>query len=170
MLSLGRLAKRTSIVSRTTRFALIESMALPEPYEESFEVVFSRLLDLAPLDIDVIDRDFLLIAELFQIEPEGFDVLCQLLGGLFEGHEDARLVVVLRAVDEELHGKERLAGARASGDKRGPAFRQTAARDLVKPLDAGQRLLKNALMFSFLKALHLSPSPRAFGRGLVSYF
>ena len=59
--------------------------------EQAFEVVLAGLLDLAALDVDVIDQQLLLLGQVLQVEAEGADVLGQLLGGLLEGHEDAGL-------------------------------------------------------------------------------
>ena len=60
----------------------------------------------------------------------------QLLGRLLEGHEDARLAELADAADEELHAQERLAGAGAAADERGPAARQAALGDLIQAADA----------------------------------
>ena len=73
---------------------------------------------------------------LVEIEAERGDVLLQLLLGLFECDEDARLAVIDRAPDEELHRHERLARSRTAADQRRPARRKSAARDLVESIDA----------------------------------
>src|SRR5262249_15428838 len=48
---------------------------MPQADEESVQVVLARLLDLAPLDADVIDDELLLAHQLVQAEAEGADVL-----------------------------------------------------------------------------------------------
>ena len=90
----ARPAKSASRVSSTTRLAPTESMAEAEADEEPFQVVFARLLDLAPLDVDVVDGELLPLRQVLQVEAQGGDVLGQLFGRLLEGHEDARLVVL----------------------------------------------------------------------------
>src|SRR5262249_10638315 len=108
----------------------------PQPQEQPFEVVLPRLLDLAALDVDVVHAELALGDQFVEVEAQRADVLRQLLGGLLEGHEDTRLVVLGGALDEELQAQQRLAAAGAAADERGPAARQPAPGDLVQPLDA----------------------------------
>jgi hypothetical protein len=62
-----------------------------EPHEQALEVVFAGLLDLAALDVDMVDGQSFLTDQIFEIEAQGGDVLGQLFGRLLKGHEDARL-------------------------------------------------------------------------------
>ena len=112
---------------------------MPEADEQSFQIVFAGLFDFTALDVHIIQHDLLARDQVFQVETERGDVLGQVLGGLFEGHKDARLVELRRAAHQELHGEQRLAAARAAADQRRPAFGQSAAGDFVQPLDAGRR-------------------------------
>ena len=61
-----------------------------QPDEQPLQVVLAGLLDLASLDVDVIDRQQATLGEAVQVEAERANVLRQLLGGLLEGNEDAR--------------------------------------------------------------------------------
>ena len=108
--------------------------------EEAFEVVLAGLLDFTPLDVDEVHQQLVLFGQLRQVEPEGTDVLGELLGGLFEGQEDAGLAELGRAPDEELHREECLAAAGAAADEGGAAPRQPAASDFVEPLDTSRGL------------------------------
>src|SRR6185503_7027847 len=63
-----------------------------EPDEQPFEVVFTRFLDLAALDPDVVDGELLRTNQMRKVEPERGDVAGHFAGVLLEGHEDARLV------------------------------------------------------------------------------
>ena len=128
------------MVSSTTRLAPMRVDGVAQADEQAFEVVLAGLLDLAALDVDVVDQQLLLLGQIVQVEAERADVLGQLLGGLLEGHEDAGLAELGGAADEELHREQGLAAAGAAADERGPAARQAAAGDLVESLDAGRGL------------------------------
>ena len=104
--------------------------------EQPVEVVLAGLLDLAALDLDVVERKQVPGDQVVEVEAQRADVLDELLGPLLEAHEDAGLAVLGRAADEELHGHQRLAAAGAAADQRRPALRQTAPRDLVQSGDA----------------------------------
>ncbi len=79
-------------------------------------------------------------AQLLQIDADRQGVLGQLLGGLLERHEDARLVVFERALREKLRRQERFATAGAAAHKRGPPARQSSLGDLIEPRDPGRGL------------------------------
>ncbi len=112
---------------------------MPEADEQPFQIVFAGLFDLTALDVHKIQHHLFARDQVFQVETERGDVLGQVLGGLFERHEDARLVELGRAAHQKLHGEQGLAAARAAADQRRPAFGQAAAGDFVQPLDAGWR-------------------------------
>src|SRR5262249_47986925 len=112
----------------------------PSSIRKGYQVVLAGLLDLAPLDVNIIHQELVLAGQLLQVEAEGADVLGQFLGGLLEGHEDAGLPELGGAADEELHGEQGSAAAGAAADERGPAARQAAAGDFIKPRDAGRGL------------------------------
>src|SRR6185295_13735351 len=105
-----------------------------------FEIVFTRFLDLAALDPDVVDGELLRTNQMRKVEPERGDVAGHFAGVLLEGHEDARLVEIQHAVDEKCKAEQRLAGSRPAADKRRPPLRQPAERDLVEAPDAGGTL------------------------------
>lgn len=108
----------------------------PEADEQPFQVVLAGLLDLVALDAYVTDLEFLLLGKGVQVEPEGTDVLNQFLGGFLEGQEDARLGILSRPPDKELHRQEGFAAAGTAADERGPASGQSAAGHFVQTLDA----------------------------------
>ena len=113
--------------------------------EESFEVVLASLLDLAPLDVNVIDHQLLLVDQVVEVEAEGPDVLGQLLAGLLERDENPGLVELGGPANQELHGEDGLAASGGTADERGPAPGQAAAGDLIEPGDAGQSLREGQL-------------------------
>ena len=76
--------------------------------EEPLEIVVAGLLDLAAVDADVVERDFLFLDQSRQVEAQGGDVLRQLLGALLEAHEHPGLVEPGRAMDEEADGEQGL--------------------------------------------------------------
>ena len=77
--------KSVSMVSSTTRLAPMRVDGVAQADEEAFEVVLAGLLDLAPLDVDEVHQQLVLLGQILQVEPEGADVLGELLGGLLEG-------------------------------------------------------------------------------------
>ena len=93
---------------------------MAQPDEQSFEVVLAGLLDLAALDVNVVDRQLLLRDQVIEIEAERTRRFCQFLGGLLEGHEHARLIVLHGAAHEEFDCQQRLAAARAAAHQGGP--------------------------------------------------
>ena len=111
-----------------------------EPDEQPAEVPGAGLLQVAGRELDVVHHQQVVVLELLQVEPEGRDVLDQLRDGLLERDEDARLVELGDAADQELHGKQRLAAAGRSADQGGSAGGQAAAGDLVEAADAGRGL------------------------------
>ncbi len=150
-----------------------------EPRKETLEVVLARLLDLASLDVYVIDGEFLPPCEGFDVEPEGGDVLRELFRRFLEGHENARLPVFDGTADEKFHAQQGFARAGAPDEQRRAPPRQPPRRDLVQPVDA-RRALADALPRRPLppSERHLSPpleigrvhviSPPAFAAGLAS--
>ena len=63
-----------------------------EPDEQAFEVVLAGLLDLAALDVDVVDASELPSAiSSSRSKPSERDVCGEFLGALLERHEDAGL-------------------------------------------------------------------------------
>src|SRR4030095_5209115 len=98
------------------------------------------LLDLAALDVDVVDHDALPPDEPRQIESERRDVALQLRIRLLEGHENARLAELHGTAHEELGGEQRLPATRGAAHQRGSPMWQSAPRDLVETLDACRAL------------------------------
>ena len=109
---------------------------MAEPEEQSFEIVFAGLLDLGALDENVVEDQFFVCDQLFQIEAKGRDVCSQFLVCLFERHEHAGFVEEHRATHEKFHGKQGLAGAGAAANERGSARGQTSSGDFVKTGDS----------------------------------
>jgi hypothetical protein len=117
-----------------------------EPDEQPLEVVLAGLLDLVPLNVDVVDGELVLADEVVEVVAEGADVLGEFLGGLLEGHEDAGLVVPDGAFDEEFDPEKGFAAPGVAADEGGPAPGEAAAGDLVEPVDAGRALFQGAGM------------------------
>jgi hypothetical protein len=117
---------------------LVDGMA--ESDEQSFQVVLASLLDLAALDVDVIDEQLVFPDELVEVEAQGADVLGKFLGSLLEGEEGPRFAEHRRAAKEKLHRQDRLTAAGAAADEGGPAARQAAAGDFVEAGDTGRHL------------------------------
>lgn len=116
-----------------------------EADEEPVEVELPRLLDLGPLDADVLDDDPALGREAVEVEAERARVDRQLARRLLEREEHPRLAVLRRPPHEELHREERLAAAgRAAHERRAPAG-QAPAGDLVESGDARRRLRQRVL-------------------------
>src|SRR6266851_10331501 len=87
-----------------------------QPDEEPLEIVFTRLLDLMPIDADIVDNDLALRDERRQIEAERGHIGGQVLDAFLEGHEHAALTKLGGAADEELRGQERLPGPSSAAD------------------------------------------------------
>jgi hypothetical protein len=115
-----------------------------EADEQRLQIVVAGLLDLAALDVDVVHGQLPAADQVVQAEAQGADVLAQLLGGLLEGHEHARLAVADRAVYEELHRQQGLAATGTAADQSRPAPRQAAEGDLVETGDARRSLGQSA--------------------------
>ena len=94
---------------------------MAEADEEGLQVVLAGLLDQAPLEVDVIDRQLLLRDQRGHVEPERGDVGGEFVGGFLEGETDAGLVEFRGAADEEFHAEQRLAAAGAAADEGGPS-------------------------------------------------
>ena len=120
------------------------SMAAAQPYEESFQVVIAGFVNLAALDANVINRQFLLIHQFIEIETKRTDILREFCGSFFEGHEDTRLVVLNGAANQELHGEQGLARASAAADEGWPTEGQTTSGDFIEALDASGCFWKTA--------------------------
>ena len=108
-----------------------------EPDEQTFQVVLPRLLDLGPLDVQIIYNQLPLLLQIRQIEPEGSKILAQFLRSLLERNKDARVTVVCCPTDQEFHGKQGLAASGPAADKRGTSQRDASAGNLIKSLYAG---------------------------------
>src|ERR1043165_1699241 len=108
--------------------------------EQSFEVVLPRLLDLAPLDVNVVYRQLFFLDQVTEVKAERTDVLGQFLCGFLEGEEHTWLIVQNGSPNDELYPQRGLAAASPAAHQGGPAFGQPAARDLVQPLNASRTL------------------------------
>jgi len=116
----------------------------PQTNEKAFQVILARLLDLRSIDMNVIDRQGLLGHQSVQIMAKGGRVRSQLFRAFFEGHIDALLLELLDAMNQELHGQERLAATGAPAYQCRPSPGQAPASNLVKPRDAGGALFNTS--------------------------
>ena len=98
------------------------------------------------------------------VEAEGGHVFLDVFRGLFEGHEDAGLVVFHGAVDEEFDAHQGLAAAGGAADECGAAAGEAAAGDVVEAFDAGGGF-GEGFGFCEVEALgHFRIAPREIGR------
>ncbi len=106
--------------------------------EQPFEVVLAGLLDLAALDVHVVDDQLAFARPAPSRSKPSERTFCVSSSvALLERHEHARLAELRGAAHQELHGQQRLAAAGAAADQRRPAARQAAPGDLVEAGDAG---------------------------------
>ena len=131
---------------------------VPDANEESFQVVFARLLDFAPLDVHVVKIELFAGHQSVQVEPEGGEVYYQLLGLLFKRQVDARLVILGGAAHQKLHGEQGLAAAGAAADQGRTSLGETAAGDLIQTLDPGGAFLQEfeRRFYVFVRFGHMS--------------
>ena len=108
-----------------------------EPDEKPLEIILARFLDLASLDVDVIEHDFFLSHKLVEVEAERAHIVRELLGIFLEHHEHPRLAKLRRAAHQEFDGEHRLPAPGAAADECGPTGGQPAAGDFIKAGDAG---------------------------------
>src|SRR5262249_42745763 len=123
---------------------------MPQADEETFEVVLAGFVDLASLDMDVVDQDFFLSDKLIQVETERTDVPGQILGRLFKSQEDAGFPELGGPAHEEFGGEQSLAASGAAAHQRRAAARQTAAGDFIKAGNAGWRLREGSILWGIL--------------------
>ncbi len=109
-----------------------------EPDEEPLEIVVAGLLDLAALDADVVEDDFLVLDQSRKIEAQGGDVLRQLIRAFLEAHEHARLVESSRAMNEEADSEQSFAAPGSATHERGSTRWQSAAGNFVETFNAGR--------------------------------
>ena len=112
-----------------------------EPHEQALEIVFAGFLDLAAVDMDVVDQQLLLLDQLVEVVAQRAHVLRELVGVFFEGQQHAGFAVSLRAVHEEADTQQGFAGSRAARHQRGPACGQSAIGDVIESRYPGRRLL-----------------------------
>ena len=118
------------------------SMALREPDEQPFEVVLAGLLDLAALDVYVVDDELALASSIWsRSKPER--------GARWRPGPPAVSSNAMKTPGSSncsaprtrnSMANKRLAAAGAAADQRRAAARQAAAGDLVEALDAGRGL------------------------------
>ncbi len=108
-----------------------------EADEQTVQVVFAGLHDLAAIDLHLVDHEFLVGDQCGQIVAQRGDVLGQIGGAFLEAQECAVLAVLLDTSDQELHADQRLAGTGAAADQRGAPAREAAAGDDIQAVDAG---------------------------------
>jgi hypothetical protein len=101
-------------------------------------------IDRVPLHPHVVDPQLPLRHQRRQIEAQRRDVRRQVLCGLLERHEHARLPVRHGATYQELRRQQRLAAARRATHQRGTSARQPAVRHFVQPAYARACLLQPA--------------------------
>ena len=111
-----------------------------EPDEQSFQIVFAGLLDLAALDVDVSRATiFFCAASLSRSKPSERTFCGQLLGVLLEHHEHARLAEAIAPRTRNSAASmvfPQPAAPHTSVGRPG----QAAAGDLIEALDARARL------------------------------
>lgn len=108
-----------------------------EADEQPLQIILAGLLDLAALNVDMLEHEFFLGDELVQVEAERADIGGEFRGVFLEHHEHARFVKLRRPTHQKLQGEHRLATARTAANQCGPACGQPAAGDLIEALDAG---------------------------------
>ena len=99
--------------------------------EQAFQVVLAGLLDLTTFHVDIVDDHLFSADQAVDIKAQRRDILGEFLGRLFEGHEDAWLVELGDAADDELHGQQCLTRSGAATDQRGLALGQPALHDFI---------------------------------------
>jgi hypothetical protein len=107
--------------------------------EEAAQVVLSGLLDLAPVDVDVVEGDHVPGDQPLQVEPERLGIRRELAFRFLERQEHPRLAELRRAPEKELHPEHGLSAARRSAHQRRAAFREPASRDFIQPADSRER-------------------------------
>src|SRR4051812_27231794 len=105
---------------------------MTEADEKSVEIVFTILLDLVPIDENVINHELLARDHVGDVEPERRDVLADVRGGFLERHQHAGFAELERTAHEKLRRHERFSAAGGAADQGGPAGGQTATRDFVE--------------------------------------
>ena len=103
-----------------------------EAHEQALEIVFAGFLDLAAIDVDVVDDELLLRDQRVEVIAERAHVLREFRGVFLEGHENARLRVLLRAVHEKADAQKRLAGSGAARNERGSSLGKSAVGDVIE--------------------------------------
>ena len=78
--------------------------------------------------------------ELGQVKVQRRNVGNEIVAGLLERHEHARLAKLGDAADQELHRQQRLAGTGRAANQRRASARQPALRHLIEPCDPGRCL------------------------------
>ena len=123
---------------------------MPYADEEALEIVVPCLLDLALLDVDVVEGEDPALRQVDKIETEGGEIVHQLIYSLFEGDEDALLAELHRATYEELHREQGLAAARPTADEGGPSLWQATTGYLVQAPNPDRGFLKGRhVIFGF---------------------
>ena len=108
--------------------------------EQAFEVVFAGFFNLGAVDVHVVEAQHLAGLQVLQVEAQRSHVGGQLLAGFLEGHEHARLVVLLNAAHQKLNAHQGFAAARAAANQRGAAQRQAAFGNFIEPFNTRWRL------------------------------
>ncbi len=92
-----------------------------EPEEEPLEVEVAGLVNLAMVEMEVVDHELLLRDQPLEVETDRPEVLDEVRFRLFEREKYAGLTELGRPARQELHGQHRLARAGAAGNERGAA-------------------------------------------------
>src|SRR5436189_3705556 len=112
-----------------------------EPDEEAFEVVFTGLLDLASLDMNMIEINEFFRYQVVKVKAERADILLQFFLVFLEHHENAGLAKFQSSANDKFGAEHRLSRTGAAADKRRPSDRKAAEGYLVQPFYAGQCFL-----------------------------
>ena len=90
--------------------------------------------------MNVVDNQFFAVGKFLEVVSQRSDILSQIFFSLLEGHKNARLVELRRAVNQELNGQEGFTTAGAAANQRRPAFGQATEGNLVESLYSRWRL------------------------------
>ena len=94
-------------------------------------------LNLTWLNVDILEEKLLLIRQVLYIEAQGCHISGHILRRLLESHNHAGFIKLQRASHQKLNPKHRLTAAGATANDGCTAAWQTAAGNLVKPLNSG---------------------------------
>ena len=110
---------------------------MSKPYEQTFQVIFTRLLDLAWLNMNVIDEKLFLVDKALEIPAQRYDIIHQFLSALLKGNKHPWFFILLRSAHQKLHGKQGLTTTGAAAHQGGTSFWQSSVCNFIKSLYPG---------------------------------